>query len=155
LALTLLLSACAPAPDGPKTIDVNPTSLQPEEGLGQLILYKQHWQSGYAPKIYIDGEQVTYGGKTASQGGLVARCYDYGVILVNLPPGTYEVSIHGGLPGMFEKPWDELDVRIEPQNRTYVECVNDGDLELVKPLIGKQEVFKSEQLEYKGSYDLR
>ncbi len=150
----MLIGACSINADGPKISSLNPSSIEPNDDLGQLVLYrpKEFEGGGVLPEISIDGSPITNGGKAA-------ECFNGGVLLINMPAGTYEVSL--------EARWvhsSEIRVNIESNRKLHVKCyarpgvfVFQGRtvLEIVETGVAEEEIFATESLSLTGIYDLK
>jgi hypothetical protein len=120
LAGALLVSACivVTAP-GPLISSLDRSLIEPRGELGQLVItrYPVDGSTEKSPKILVDGQEVADGGDTAT-------CYKGGVIIINLPAGTYKITQADpkGLEteiGDFRK---SVLAEVTQKKRTYMQC---------------------------------
>jgi hypothetical protein len=164
IGAVLLLSACAAlfryhgvvTASGPIMNTVDRSLIEPPGELGQLVIdrHAQAPSDEISPKILVDGQEI-------SEGDNIARCYNGGVILINLPAGRYEISMWSSSKTLRKKT-----VKITRKKRTHIWC--GFEVGLGGPILGAfrtyydreneqeffEKIFESELLRLTGIYEL-
>jgi hypothetical protein len=163
IGLILFISACG-GNSLRQSVD-DPYLLEPRGNLAQIVLYRPYriTNSSDAPEILVNGNRINDGRRDA-------KCLTNRVVLINLPAGTYKISMRlkGIWGGVMQSRGTDLTITVARGKRHYIRCgygEEEGSVftrRLSVPMLQvknsgneEQRVFDSKKFKLRGIYEIR